>query len=153
MKLLSILVLFIIYHYQQTMAQATILTDQTIKVLHKGDVFKSDQDYRLLTVDELKQAIQDRADLKTLRLKEVEYKTIIKNDSIIIANDSMQIKLLNDNINQFREMSDLYHNAWLDAQNELSKKVLRHWYENKALWFCLGAATIVVSSEVVSNVK
>lgn len=148
-QLFFILVLFTFSYCQET----TTSTVASTKVIKKGETFKADQDYRLLTVDELKQAISDRADLKTLKLKEIEYKKIIMNDSIIIKNDSLQIVLLNQNINAFREMSDIYHTDWLDAQNALSTKELRHWYESKALWFCLGATAIVVSSEVVSNVK
>ena len=67
-QLFFILVLFTFSYCQET----TTSTVASTKVIKKGETFKADQDYRLLTVDELKQAISDRADLKTLKLKEIE---------------------------------------------------------------------------------
>jgi len=116
------------------------------KIIRKGDTFKADQDYRLMTASDMVKINEKLIDSKTLAAKELDYKNIIKNDSL-------QMNLITENKVMYKEMLDSYKNLWLDAQDELARKSYTKWYDNKAIWFTLGIAATFLSSEIVANVK
>ena len=60
-----------------------------------------------------------------------DYKSVIKNDSLIIA----------------------YQKLELELKDKLIKEVKPKWYENKYIYWIYGAGTVIVSSWAVSNVK
>ena len=114
-------------------------TTSSVKVIHKGEVFKADQDYRLLTLDELKAAVTDQVNLKALKNKEIDYQTVIKNRELQIAN-------LEENITLQTSISEKYKELWKGSQTT----VLPKWSDNKYVWFIMGMATVFTSAETIS---
>ena len=73
---------------------------------------------------------------------------VVKMDSLFQVyeqNDSLHLRYLNENIVLLNQRIDLY----VDLTKELEPK----WFKKPVFQFVLGAATIVTSSWVVSNIK
>ena len=107
-------------------AQNHIFTDK--------EVVKMDS---LFQVYEQKDSLQ-KIEIKLLNKQLLNYKTLHNQDSL-------QIMYLNQNVTLLNQRIDLY----VDLTKELEPK----WYKKPAFQFILGAATIVTSSWVVSNIK
>tara|TARA_B100000579_G_C22842190_1_gene862191 strand:- start:2344 stop:2757 length:414 start_codon:yes stop_codon:yes gene_type:complete len=107
-------------------AQNHIFTDK--------EVVKMDS---LFQVYEQKDSLQ-KIEINLLNKQLINYKTLQQQDSL-------QIMYLNQNITLLNQRIDLY----VDLTKELEPK----WYQKPAVQFFLGAATIVTSSWVVSNIK
>ena len=103
-------------------------------VFTNKEVIKMDS---LFQVYEQTDSLQ-KIEIKLLNTQLLNYKTLHKQDSLQILYLEENVKLLNQRI-------DLY----VDLTKELEPK----WYQKPAVQFFLGAATIVTSSWVVSNIK
>ena len=79
-----------------------------------------------------------KIEIKLLNKQLLNYKTLHNQDSL-------QIMYMNQNVALLNERIDLY----IDLTKELEPK----WYKKPTFQFILGAATIVTSSWVVSNIK
>ena len=91
----------------------------------------------LFQVYEQKDSLQ-KIEINLLNKQLLNYKTLHQQDSL-------QIMYLNENITLLNQRIDLY----IDLTKELEPK----WYQKPAVQFFLGAATVVTSSWVVSNIK
>jgi len=80
----------------------------------------------------------NKIEIKLLNTQLLNYKTLHKQDSLQIMYLEENVKLLNQRVN-----------LYIDLTKELEPK----WYQKPAVHFFLGAATIVTSSWVVSNIK
>jgi len=69
--------------------------------------------------------------IENLNSQIYDYKRVIKNDSLIIT----------------------YQKLELELKDKLIKEVRPKWYENKYIYWLYGAGTVIVSSWAVSNVK
>ena len=103
-------------------------------VFTNKEVIKMDS---LFQVYEQTDSLQ-KTEIKLLNTQLLNYKTLHKQDSLQILYLEENVKLLNQRI-------DLY----VDLTKELEPK----WYQKPAVQFFLGAATIVTSSWVISNIK
>ena len=103
-------------------------------VFTNKEVIKMDS---LFQVYEQTDSLQ-KIEIKLLNTQLLNYKTLHKQDSLQILYLEENVKLLNQRI-------DLY----VDPTKELEPK----WYQKPAVQFFLGAATIVTSSWVISNIK
>ncbi len=80
----------------------------------------------------------NKIEIKLLNTQLLNYKTLHKQDSLQIMYLEENVKLLNQRVN-----------LYIDLTKELEPK----WYQKPVVHFFLGAATIVTSSWVVSNIK
>ena len=103
-------------------------------VFTNKEVIKMDS---LFQVYEQTDSLQ-KTEIKLLNTQLLNYKTLHQQDSL-------QIMYLNQNITLLNQRIDLY----VDLTKELEPK----WYQKPAVQFFLGAATIVTSSWVISNIK
>ena len=107
------------------------------KVVHKGQNITFDQDYRLLTLAELKTADSERVELKSYAQKDLDYNTVIKGKDLQLADLQESLKLQAD-------ISAKYKELWNDTGKKPS------WAENKYLWFITGVLTVYASAELVT---
>lgn len=138
MKLAALIVMAIVFGcFGQTDSGAT-------KVLHKGDNFKADQDYKLLTVSEAVRYVENLDDLKTAQRQIVEYKKIL-------FTDSLQIELLSANLDLYVNLLDRHREMISDYEKMLLKKEPK-WTDSKILWTSIGVVLVYVSSLVLENI-
>jgi len=94
-------------------------------------------------MDSLFQVYEQNDSLQKLEITLL--KTQLTNYQKLNEQDSIHLMYLNENIVLLNQRIDLY----IDLTKELEPK----WFKKPAFQFILGAATIVTSSWVVSNIK
>jgi len=94
-------------------------------------------------MDSLFQVYEQNDSLQKLEITLL--KTQLTNYQKLNEQDSLHLMYLNENIVLLNQRIDLY----VDLTKELEPK----WFKKPAFQFILGAATIVTSSWVVSNIK
>tara|TARA_B100001094_G_C18147409_1_gene781620 strand:+ start:1442 stop:1846 length:405 start_codon:yes stop_codon:yes gene_type:complete len=117
-----------------SMLTMTIPTHAQNHIFTEQQVIEMDS---LFQVYEQTDSLQ-KIEIKLLNQQLLNYETLQKQDSLHLMYLDQNIVLLNERI-------DLY----IDLTKELEPK----WYKKPAIHFFLGAATIVTSSWVVSNIK
>jgi len=100
-------------------------------------------DKEVVKMDSLFQVYEQQDSLQKIEIKLLNKQ--ILNYKILTNQDSLQIMYLNQNVTLLNQRIDLY----IDLTKELEPK----WYKKPTFQFILGAATIVTSSWVVSNIK
>jgi anti-sigma28 factor (negative regulator of flagellin synthesis) len=76
--------------------------------------------------------------IKTLKLQITNYQYLSKQDSLMLTLMHEENELLQRNVTQYKE---------------LVKLVEPKWYENKYLWFVFGASSLLLSAELLDNIK
>jgi len=97
----------------------------------------------VVKMDSLFQVYEQNDSLQKLEITFLE--TQLTNYQKLNEQDSIHLMYLNENIVLLNQRIDLY----IDLTKELEPK----WFKKPAFQFILGAATIVTSSWVVSNIK
>tara|TARA_R110001592_G_C13084650_1_gene742896 strand:+ start:66 stop:440 length:375 start_codon:yes stop_codon:yes gene_type:complete len=97
----------------------------------------------VVKMDSLFQVYEQNDSLQKLEITFLE--TQLTNYQKLNEQDSIHLMYLNENIVLLNQRIDLY----VDLTKELEPK----WFKKPAFQFILGAATIVTSSWVVSNIK
>ena len=100
-------------------------------------------DKEVVKMDSLFQVYEQNDSLQKIEINLLN--TQIKNYKTLHVQDSLQISFMNEKTDLLNQRIDLY----MDLTKELRPK----WYNKPVIHFFLGAATIVTSSWVISNVK
>tara|TARA_R110002012_G_scaffold95291_1_gene230465 strand:+ start:342 stop:716 length:375 start_codon:yes stop_codon:yes gene_type:complete len=100
-------------------------------------------DEEMIKIDSLFQVHEQTDSLQKLEIKLL--KTQILNYKKLHEQDSLHIMYLDENVLLLNKRIDLY----IDLTKELEPK----WYKRPGFQFLLGAATIVTSSWVLSNIQ
>ncbi len=108
--------------------------------LTQSHVFTEDQ---VIQMDSLFQVYEQTDSLQKLEIKLLN--TQLENYKTLHKQDSLHLMYLEQNIVLLNQRIDLY----IDLTKELEPK----WYKRPGFQFVLGAATIITSSWVVSNIR
>lgn len=114
--------------------------------------YAQDDDFVRVPKQEMTQLIETidrqlkRDSIQVLRIENfkqqiLQYKQIQKSDSLLLMYGGQRINLYQEEINLYNKRVN-----YLEKSNN-------HWTKKPVLWFVLGAATIYVASEVVSNIQ
>ena len=117
-----------------------VMLTMTIPAQAQNHVFTEQQ---VVEMDSLFQVYQQtdsiqKIEINLLNTQLLNYQTLSKQDSLHLIYLEQNIAFLNERI-------DLY--------KDLNKELRPKWYKKPIVHFILGAATIVTSSWVVSNIK
>lgn len=113
---------------------------------------QEDSDFVRVPKHEMAQLIETidrqlkRDSIQVLRIENfkrqiLQYNQIQKSDSLLLMYSGHRISLYLEEINLYNKRVN-----YLEKSNN-------HWTKKPALWFVLGAATIYIASEVVSNIQ
>jgi len=100
-------------------------------------------DKEVVKMDSLFQVYEQNDSLQKIKINLLN--TQITNYKTLHVQDSLQIAFMGEKTDLLNQRIDLY----MDLTKELRPK----WYNKPVIHFFLGAATIVTSSWVISNVK
>jgi|TARA_R110000744_G_scaffold132607_1_gene240831 hypothetical protein len=100
-------------------------------------------DKEVVKMDSLFQVYEQNDSLQKIKINLLS--TQITNYTTLHVQDSLQIAFMGEKTDLLNQRIDLY----IDLTKELRPK----WYNKPVIHFFLGAATIITSSWVVSNVK
>ena len=100
-------------------------------------------DKQVVKMDSLFQVYEQNDSLQKIKINLLN--TQITNYTTLHVQDSLQIAFMGEKTDLLNQRIDLY----IDLTKELRPK----WYNKPVIHFFLGAATIVTSSWVISNVK
>ena len=100
-------------------------------------------DKEVVKMDSLFQVYEQNDSLQKIKINLLS--TQITNYTTLHVQDSLQIAFMGEKTDLLNQRIDLY----MDLTKELRPK----WYNKPVIHFFLGAATIITSSWVVSNVK
>jgi len=118
----------------------SLMLTVTIPVQGQNQVFTNQE---VVKMDSLFQVYEQTDSLNKIEIKLLDKQLL--NYKTLHNQDSLQLMYLDENVKLLNKRIELY----IDLTKELQPK----WYNKPVVHFFLGAATIVTSSWVVSNIK